>query len=139
MAFYNISIRLFGSCASGIAIKNSDIDIAVDNSILAHYDYLPENLKLLGALESLEQVFASQPCFTYIKVISTASIPIIKLTIDTSICFLNPSYGEVFQNLNRPHFSGPVEADITIETVNKLSQCSHLGLISTAAINEWLS
>jgi DNA polymerase sigma len=52
---------------------------------------------------------------------------------------LNPNYGEAFQNLNRPHFSGPVEADITIETVNNLSQCNHLGLISTEAINEWLS
>lgn len=93
LAFYNISIRLFGSCASGIAIKNSDIDIAVDNSILTLYDYLPENLKLLGALESLEQVFASQPCFTYIKLIKTASIPVIKLTIDTSLEFLNPNYG----------------------------------------------
>jgi non-canonical poly(A) RNA polymerase PAPD5/7 len=93
LSFYNISIRLFGSCASGIAINNSDIDIAVDNSILSLYEYLPENLKLLGALESLEQVFASQQCFTYIKLIKTASIPVVKLTLDTSFEFLNPSYG----------------------------------------------
>lgn len=38
---YNIPIRLFGSCASGIAVKNSDIDIAIDNSLLSYMEYLP--------------------------------------------------------------------------------------------------
>ena len=34
---WGIPIKLFGSCASGIAIKNSDIDVAVDNSILNYF------------------------------------------------------------------------------------------------------
>ncbi len=50
LGYYQIPIKLFGSCASGIAIKNSDIDIAVDNSMLAMYDYLPEGMRLQGAL-----------------------------------------------------------------------------------------
>lgn len=32
-----IPIKLFGSCANGIAIKNSDIDIALDNSITSYF------------------------------------------------------------------------------------------------------
>jgi predicted nucleotidyltransferase len=31
LSYYYVNIELFGSCASGIAIRNSDIDIAVKN------------------------------------------------------------------------------------------------------------
>lgn len=41
LSFYNIQIKLFGSCANGIAIKNSDIDIAVDSFILNWMEFLP--------------------------------------------------------------------------------------------------
>ncbi|MFM7855008.1 MAG: nucleotidyltransferase domain-containing protein [Flammeovirgaceae bacterium] len=34
LSYYNIPIKLFGSCANGIAVKNSDIDIAIDQAIL---------------------------------------------------------------------------------------------------------
>ena len=108
MGLYSIPIKLFGSCASGIAIKSSDIDVAVDNSILAMYEYLPEGMRFGGALESLEQLFQSQPCFTHIKLIKTASVPVIKLTIDTSISFLDVSYGSTYYSLNRRHFSGAI-------------------------------
>lgn len=103
------------------------------------FDYLPENIKLQAALENMEQLFQSQPCFTHIKLIKTAAIPLIKLTIDTSVPFLDVNYGSVYYTLNRKHFSGPIEADITIQTVNKLAECTHLGLISTEAINKWLA
>jgi predicted nucleotidyltransferase len=38
MGVYGIPIKLFGSCANGIAIKNSDIDIAFDNSITNYFN-----------------------------------------------------------------------------------------------------
>jgi predicted nucleotidyltransferase len=41
---------LFGSCASGIAIRNSDIDIAIDNSILLFVDYVQEAERIRAAL-----------------------------------------------------------------------------------------
>jgi DNA polymerase sigma len=41
--------------------------------------------------------------------------------------------------LNRGHFGGPLDADITVETRNKSDECSHLGIISTDAINNWLA
>jgi hypothetical protein len=50
LGMWKIPIKLFGSCASGITIKNSDIDIAVDNSILNYFMHMPENMRLKGAL-----------------------------------------------------------------------------------------
>lgn len=38
MRAFGIPIKLFGSCANGIAIKNSDIDIALDNSITSFFN-----------------------------------------------------------------------------------------------------
>lgn len=50
---WQIPIKLFGSCASGITIKNSDIDIAVDNKILDYFLAIPETNRLKAALEQL--------------------------------------------------------------------------------------
>jgi non-canonical poly(A) RNA polymerase PAPD5/7 len=93
LQYYNIPIRLFGSCASGIAVKNSDIDIAIDNSLLSYMEFLPESERIRAGLEWLVEVFRSQPCISQIKFIKTAVIPVIKLTIDTSYPFLDPSIG----------------------------------------------
>ena len=41
LQFYNIPIKLFGSCANGIAIKNSDIDIAIDSTIMNYFLTFP--------------------------------------------------------------------------------------------------
>ncbi len=78
----------------------------MDNSILSFIDYLPENEKIKVALERLEEMFNTQPWIKHIKLIKTAAVPLIKLTMDTSVTFLDPSYGEVFLILNRPHNSG---------------------------------
>lgn len=37
------------------------------------------------ALELVEEIFKPFPCFRDIKLIKTAAIPVIKLTVDTSI------------------------------------------------------
>jgi DNA polymerase sigma len=138
LQYYNVPIKLFGSCASGIAVRNSDIDIAVDNSILMYMDFLPENEKIRASLEKLEELFLTQPWITEIKFIKTAAIPLIKLTVDTRLPFFDPSIGEMYFELNRAHNCGPINADITIETKNKSEECSHLGLISTNTINRWI-
>lgn len=39
LQIYNIPIKLFGSCANGIAIKNSDIDIAIDGSVMNYFSH----------------------------------------------------------------------------------------------------
>ena len=53
LQFYSIPIKLFGSCANGIAVKNSDIDIAIDKSILYWMELVPDNEKPGLALEKL--------------------------------------------------------------------------------------
>lgn len=50
LSFYYVGIELFGSCASGIAIQNSDIDIAVKPEILNYFSHVPEHLRLQAAL-----------------------------------------------------------------------------------------
>jgi hypothetical protein len=64
-----------------------------------------------------------------IQLITTASVPILKLKMDTSQPFLNPSYGVWYQKFNYPHRAGIVEVDLTIETDNK-----HLGVRTTEMI-----
>jgi hypothetical protein len=75
--------------------------------------------RVKAGLEWLVEVLKSQPCISQIKLIKTAVIPVIKITLDTSYPFLDPSIGEAYYILNRGHFSGPLDADITVETRNK--------------------
>ena len=39
---HQLPIKLFGSCANGITIKNSDIDIAIDSMILNYFSQSSE-------------------------------------------------------------------------------------------------
>ena len=61
------------------------------------------------ALEWLENVFAGFKCMKNIKLIKSASIPIIKLTLDTSEefqvdqSFFNFDITPYMKQLNRPH------------------------------------
>jgi DNA polymerase sigma len=89
------------------------------------------------ALEGLEAMFKEYPCITDIRLIKTASIPVMKLTMDTSIPFVFAGY-EIFP-LNREHNWGPIQADITIEAPSHNNQSSHLGLRTTNAISQWLT
>lgn len=104
-------IKIFGSCANGIAIKNSDIDIAIDNSIVNYFPYCKDEHKVGFALEWLEGVFSAFKCMKNIKLIKTASIPIIKLTLDTSETFeVDQSFFSFditpyLVTLNRPHLA----------------------------------
>jgi len=81
---------------------------------------------------------STQPYISNINVIATASIPIIKLKIDTSVPILDAQYGEIYHRLNRPHNSGIIEADITIENPSIHGQANHSGNTSTQSINTWL-
>lgn len=89
LGMWQIPIKLFGSCASGITIKNSDIDIAVDNKILDYFIAVPETNRLKAALEQLEMLFTQQPWVTSLKLIKTAAIPLIKMKVNTSVAFID--------------------------------------------------
>lgn len=154
---YSIDIKLFGSCANGIAIKNSDIDIAVGCNILQHFQYIAnESEKVKFALAKIEEILCQHRWVKNLKLIKTASIPVIKLTVDTSIEF-NLSMFQYPAGLNTVHDSGEIDIDITIETTRTKAvseyeanlnhydnmlfaqEITHLGIISTNAINNWLS
>ena len=56
---YNLPVKLFGSCANGIAIKNSDVDIAIDEKVLDSFAYYTESpyLRIVEALEFFYKIF----------------------------------------------------------------------------------
>lgn len=85
---YGIPIKLFGSCANGIAIKNSDIDIAIDGSVMNYFANISESEKAKYSLEWLCTVFQSFGCMKKLNLIKSARIPILKLEINTTE-FLN--------------------------------------------------
>ena len=147
MKYYGINIKIFGSCASGIAVKNSDIDIAVDYAITNYYNGCNQNDKVKLSLQWLETVFNQFICMKNIRFIKGATIPLLKLTVDTSQLFeLNQNFfnfdvSQYVQYLSRPHKHGLIEIDISIETqIETHSQtfvCNHLGLNTTRTINRW--
>jgi DNA polymerase sigma len=44
-----VSCKLFGSCASGIAIKDSDIDIAINDDILQYFESVHDTKNEMNA------------------------------------------------------------------------------------------
>jgi predicted nucleotidyltransferase len=59
---HKVGIRLYGSCANSIAIKNSDIDIAIEEGILTWYPCLATpKAKLIAALQYLSHIFSQLP------------------------------------------------------------------------------
>lgn len=144
--FYGIFIKLYGSCACGIAIENSDLDVAVDDSILEMCaDSESPQARVEQALRYIEQILGSVVGTSEIKFISSAYIPIIKFKIDTTQIF----YCEdlfYYNYLNRNIVSGGcVQIDLTIETKSHTSASiptslpQHLGIKSTSQISKWLT
>lgn len=83
---YGIECKLFGSCANGIAIKNSDVDIAINQKILSYFSmYEDRQIQMSSAFEFMGEVFESLPWVSNVKIIKTASTPIIKLTVNTEV------------------------------------------------------
>ena len=83
LSLCGIGINLYGSCSSGIAINNSDIDAALDEEILEWFEYVPDTYsKINRAFDMLENYFNSFKWISDIKKIPTAYIPIMKFNID---------------------------------------------------------
>lgn len=83
-------------------------------------------------------MFQDYGWITALNLIKKAAVPVIKMSVDTSIPFICPHYYYYLPTLNREHNAGPIEIDLTIESYTG-NECNHLGLISTAAINQWLA
>ena len=77
-------IKLYGSCACGIAIENSDVDVAISENILNNYPWISKPHDQVNAVfEYLQTYFLQLSWISDVRVIPSAFIPIIKLTIDT--------------------------------------------------------
>ena len=134
-------VKLYGSCASGIAIENSDVDIAIDDKILMYYHEVPTiRGKLEAALEFLSQLFSQVSWISNIKLIHKATVPLIKMIVNTEIPVQEQYIPEEYRkNLSKMiKNGGKVCIDLTIEAKNEDQSPSHLGIISTVTINSWL-
>lgn len=69
-------IKQFGSLVTGLALESSDMDMAVTNLFLPDREKMIENLDLFA--ENLQKWEMIQD----LNAISTASIPVIKATVD---------------------------------------------------------
>ena len=72
-------IAVFGSYATGLALPTSDLDIAVLNTA-AMYEDIEQSVTML------EEVLPAYPWVASIKAIATASIPVVKLTVNPQFC-----------------------------------------------------
>ena len=86
LSLYGIGLKLYGSCACGIAIGNSDLDTVVDESILLWFNYYPDPYsKIAAAFEMLEGYLGNFKWISSINKIPTAYIPIMKLKVNISV------------------------------------------------------
>eukprot|EP00349_Pseudokeronopsis_sp_Brazil_P000219 CAMPEP_0202959292 /NCGR_PEP_ID=MMETSP1396-20130829/3514_1 /ASSEMBLY_ACC=CAM_ASM_000872 /TAXON_ID= /ORGANISM="Pseudokeronopsis sp., Strain Brazil" /LENGTH=245 /DNA_ID=CAMNT_0049677787 /DNA_START=3244 /DNA_END=3981 /DNA_ORIENTATION=- len=73
-----VSIKMYGSMASGLAIDSSDVDIAVTGlSFKGSHD---SHIREMKALQESLAILSNS--FTMVKFIESATIPVIKLQID---------------------------------------------------------
>ena len=80
-AFPDKPVRLdvFGSLATGLALESSDMDLVITGLRIDGRDDVIQNIMIL------KSYFNNYECFTNIKAIESASIPVIKLEADLEI------------------------------------------------------
>lgn len=104
-------IAVFGSYATGLALPTSDLDIAVLNTAVMYED-------IEQSVTMLEEVLPAYPWVASIKAIATASIPVVKLTV-------NPQFSEM---------TDLIQVDITFEDEGG----RHMGIATCAWVLELL-
>lgn len=107
--FPMVTIELFGSYRSGLALEDSDIDLAIINSGLFNRVDIQKAVLQVG--ETL-QLF---PWVSKCKAISTATIPVVKLEV-------NPVY------ICEGASAGTIMVDLSFDDAHETIQGSHLGM-----------
>ena len=113
--FPGAHVNIFGSYATRLALPVSDLDLAVVNSGLSR----PE---IASSVTSLAEVLQVCKWAVHVQSIVTASVPIVKLTVD-------------------PHYFGGewndyVKVDITIEDQKDVVEGRHIGMASVSWVKE---
>ena len=110
-------ISLFGSYATGLALPSSDLDLAVLNAALFHED-------ITQSMTMLEEVLPAYPWVVSVKAIATASIPVVKLTINP----MGSGEGDLvqvditFEDEGGRHM-GVAACDWVLELISRFPQC----------------
>jgi len=144
---YNMKTKIFGSCATGLALVTSDVDIAVSGIETYDRPTLCECLSTISeVLKSFKWVISNKP-------ILTAHVPVLKLEIDPCLAF-----DETFENANEDPrirdilFSQAsefnlgegeenmtVKVDLTLEGLGMLGYTVHMGYKSTEFAEKMLA
>ncbi|CAD8115203.1 unnamed protein product [Paramecium sonneborni] len=128
-------IKLFGSCATGLALIDSDIDIGI--SSFENFD----KQSLRQPFHQLYNSFLQTKWVTKAKSIFNTMVPVIKLEIDPLINFsefdsrylnLDDNHIRIWKQIKQKLKSG-IKVDITFSFHN-----NHLGYESTDMIMKWM-
>ena len=74
-----VQLLLFGSCANGLMIDKSDVDIAISHHILNYFPYGSVKDRVVYALNHIHNLLQQQPWVSRCTLITTASIPVLKM------------------------------------------------------------
>ncbi|CAK88180.1 unnamed protein product (macronuclear) [Paramecium tetraurelia] len=133
-----ITSRLFGSCATGLALLDSDIDIGINglevynrNMLKSHFD------NLYFEFSRKKWVVKANPIFN-------SSVPIIKLEIDPQINIfeyegrnLDEQQIQLWKRLKQKLKSG-IKVDISFNFNGNGIYSTHLGSITTDLVKKWM-
>ncbi|CAD8063252.1 unnamed protein product [Paramecium sonneborni] len=136
---FNSQVRLFGSCATGLSLQESDIDIGITG-----FEMCP-NSQLNIPIQKITEFLQKMRWVKNIVAITSSIMPLIKLQVDPTISFVQSSlpiglpYIDLIINpdddIHRQIFS----VDISFFQYTGPKQNHHLGLISTELTLQWLS
>jgi|JI6StandDraft_1071083.scaffolds.fasta_scaffold120438_1 DNA polymerase sigma len=76
---YGVELLLFGSCANGLALERSDVDVALSASVLNFFPYGSIKERTAFALENIHNLLSTKKWISSLKPILTAAIPVLKL------------------------------------------------------------
>jgi hypothetical protein len=106
--FPRATLQLFGSQATGLAITSSDVDLAIINTQFI------DRSQVVSAITSLGCVLQTQNWIKHCKCIATATVPIIKLSIEGEILGIDSE----------------IRVDLTFENTEESFNSTHTGLAS---------
>ncbi|CAK65799.1 unnamed protein product (macronuclear) [Paramecium tetraurelia] len=136
---FNSNVRLFGSCATGLALPESDIDIGITG-----FELFPST-QLNGPIQKIIDFLQKMKWVKNIRAITTSNMPLIKLQVDPTISFVDSShvlvlpYIDLIPNSDEEIPSHLFSVDVSFFQYQGAKQNWHLGQISTELTLQWLS
>ncbi|CAD8126390.1 unnamed protein product [Paramecium sonneborni] len=122
--FKDAGVCLFGSCATRLALPDSDIDIGITgletNLLNQKMDMIIEFLYKMNWVKRIKPIYPTQ-----------TTLPLIKLWVDPSIPFRNG-------NMNLPHIDLLCQSQLIQVDISFFGHIQHLGLTSTELTCYWI-